>query len=130
MTSTVNVSPARSIVSVIGRPTKSCVTATSFSLVGCSMPSTPTIRSPGRSPAASAGEVTTPSRGATSSSLGLLTSPTSASHTVKHRRARTKCVAGPATITRARCHLGLAPYVRGRSSAGTSSNGLMPAIFT
>jgi len=69
---------------------------------------------------------------ATSATIGSVATgrPTSPSHRAKHKNASTKCVAGPATITRARCQTGLAPKVRGTSSSGVSWYGFIPAIFT
>ncbi len=59
-----------------------------------------------------------------------VTSPTIPSQSAKHTKASTKCVAGPAAITKARCQIGLAPNVLGSSSSGVSWYGFMPAIFT
>ena len=90
------------------------------------------MTSPARNPATAAGEGFPFSVGSTPSTVGtnLVWTPMAVKKIVRNRMAITKWVTGPAAITVARCHTGLAPKVRGYSSRVGGWNGFIPAIRT
>ena len=122
--------PSRRITMRVGRPACPYVYVMTWSVDGLVIPAMPTMRSPGCSPAMLAGVVRPDSVRWTAFTCGLVGSPENARNAANRAKANTKCVAGPATITSARCHAGLAPNVRGYSSGVGSWNGFIPAIRT
>src|SRR6266498_4642613 len=129
---TVIVRPLRRIVTWTGWPTCFRVNWMIVSGEWTAIPWMATISSPGRNPAMTAGETSRFRVGSIVSILGRCSfgAPMATKKKMRNRRAITKCVTGPARMTMARCHTGLAPNVRGYSSGVGSWKGFIPAIRT
>ncbi|MNT24147.1 hypothetical protein D3C72_1596040 [compost metagenome] len=95
--------PARSTVNCTGSPLLMATTPVTSPPSAISLPLTRVIRSPGRNPAAAAGE-----SGCTCATrAGRCSTPTRLNNKVKMKIASTKLAKGPPATTRARCHTGL-----------------------